>query len=137
MKNIITIALGLTILISGCKKPAGEGGQATIKGKILLEIYSGNFTGDPLATTVAQGEQVYIIYGDETSVGDNVRTSYDGTYEFKHLRVGSYKVYAISKDSTLSPTKKTFKTTTEVLHTVEIKDKKEVVTVPNITVIDN
>jgi len=42
-------------------------------------------------------EKIYISYGDNTSVGNDVTTSFDGSFEFDYLRPGNYKVWAISK----------------------------------------
>ena len=132
MKKLLVITITLSLLSIGCKKPAGEGGQATIQGKVYIENWNGNFTvlDDGY---YAQGEHVYIIYGDETSVGDNVRTSHDGSYKFPNLRMGSYKVYALSKDSTSgAPLSKTV----EILQEVEITEKKEEITLPTITILN-
>ncbi|MGB0888060.1 MAG: hypothetical protein ACPGSL_08060 [Vicingaceae bacterium] len=54
-------------------------------------------------TTIQEGpfadEDVYIIYGDEDDIfDDNVKTNFDGTFEFNNLRKGKYKVFAYSKD---------------------------------------
>ncbi len=44
-------------------------------------------------------EDVYIIYGDEDEIyDDNVKTNFDGTFEFNNLRKGKYKVFAYSKE---------------------------------------
>lgn len=44
-------------------------------------------------------EDVYIIYGDEDDIyDDNIKTNFDGTFEFNNLRKGKYKVFAYSKD---------------------------------------
>ncbi len=130
MKNLYLLAIGLTLAFTACKKPAGEGGQATIKGRLYVRNYNASFTilNDQY---YAQGEQVYIIYGDETAVGNNVRTSYDGSFEFPYLRKGNYKVYALSKDSTSTSSK-----TIAVLMNVSITKKKEVVTLPTITILN-
>lgn len=130
-KNIILFTLAFAMLsIQSCKKPAGEGGQATINGKLYIQNYNSTFTtiNDEY---YAQGEQVYIIYGNETGVGNNVRTSYDGSFEFKYLRPGNYKVYALSKDIKSPSASKTI----EVLKEVTISKKKEVVTLPDIVII--
>jgi hypothetical protein len=83
-----------------CKKDPGEGGTSSISGKVYAKDYNATFT-------VLQGEYyvpdvwVFIVYGDNKDYGDRIRTSYNGTYEFKYLRPGDYHVYVYSKDSTL------------------------------------
>jgi hypothetical protein len=44
------------------------------------------------------GEDVFIIYGDDISYSDKKECSYDGRFEFKYLRPGSYTLYVYSKD---------------------------------------
>jgi hypothetical protein len=100
----IVFLICLAVLISfgteSCKKDPGEGGTSSISGKVFAKDYNSTFT-------VLQGEYyipdvwVYILYGDAKDYGDKIRTGPDGTYEFKYLRPGSYRVYAYSKDSTL------------------------------------
>ncbi|MCX6249966.1 MAG: hypothetical protein NTX61_04355 [Bacteroidetes bacterium] len=88
------------IMLGSCKKEPGTGGNSTIYGKVFVKDYNSSFT-------VLQEEYygpdiwVYIIYGDDRDYGDRIITSYDGTYEFKYLRKGTYHIYAFSKDSTL------------------------------------
>lgn len=45
-------------------------------------------------------EDVYIIYGDDVSYGNKVKSGPDGIFEFKYLRKGDYKIYVESKDTT-------------------------------------
>jgi hypothetical protein len=79
-----------------CKKPAGTGGNSSIKGTVLVKDYNKSF--------VLQHEypgvdvEVYIIYGDDVTEGDKVNTNSNGEFEFKYLRKGSYKVYAIGDE---------------------------------------
>ena len=47
-------------------------------------------------------EDVYIIYGDEKTFGDQTEANYDGIFEFRYLLPGNYKVYIYSEDSTLN-----------------------------------
>ncbi|MEI6574904.1 MAG: hypothetical protein WCO63_01875 [Bacteroidota bacterium] len=94
---IITI---LTVTLS-CKKEAGIGGSSTIKGSVYAKYYDKTFTilnGEGWS----QEQDVYIIYGNGSTYDDHVRTNYDGTFEFRYLEKGHYKVYLYSKDSTLT-----------------------------------
>jgi len=81
----------------GCAKPEGEGGNASISGKVNLEFYNATFTiigyDGP-----AQDYEVFIVYGDDFSFSDKITTDYEGEYEFKFLRPGEYTVYVYSKD---------------------------------------
>lgn len=84
-------------LLAGCKKPAGEGGNSSIKGTVWVHDY------DKTMTTLQYqypgvDVEVYIIYGDDITAGDKVNTNSNGEFEFNYLRKGNYKVYAISKE---------------------------------------
>ena len=39
-KKIILLAVTVALIIASCNKPEGEGGQATIQGKIWVENYN-------------------------------------------------------------------------------------------------
>jgi hypothetical protein len=100
MKKIISsstlVLIFMSIFFFSCKKGPGVGGRATIQGKIYTVNYNSTMT-------VAQdsgylgGQKVYIVFGDETAVGDNVDTDNNGSFEFQYLRKGSYKVFTYSK----------------------------------------
>ena len=100
MKKGITI-LSLLFLVAACDKPSGEGGTSTIEGKILaLEGFYNVFTQsfDTTALYYSENEDVYIIYGSDSSsiYNDSFETSWDGTYRFDYLRKGNYVLYTYS-----------------------------------------
>jgi hypothetical protein len=106
--------------LSACKKPAGPGGYASIKGTVWVEDWNTTFTLK-ISEYAGADEDVYIIYGDETGYGDHIKTDYNGEFEFKYLRQGKYKVYVYSKDKTLqAPSGKV-----AVVSEIEITDKKQ------------
>ncbi len=78
----------------------------------------------------AQGENVYIQYGDEPGVGKSVKTAYDGSFQFMYLRKGKYRVYALSKD-TASVTKSK---TVAVIQEVDITKSNQTITLPDIII---
>lgn len=84
-------------LLTGCKKPAGEGGNSSIKGTVWVHDYDKNLTTLQYQYAGVDVE-VYIIYGDDVTSGDKVNTNASGEFEFNYLRKGNYKVYAISKE---------------------------------------
>jgi hypothetical protein len=89
------------ILFISCSKEAGEGGNSTIYGKVIVHNYNSNFT---VLNDIYDGadEEVYIIYGDDLSYSERIRTSYNGVYEFKYLRPGNYTIFVYSEDSSLT-----------------------------------
>lgn len=130
-KIAFAFLLVLTTIIYSCTKPAGEGGTSKIKGKIYIRDYNSNFT-ILNASYYAIEERVYIIYGDETFYGDDIRTSYDGSYEFNHLRQGTYRIFAYSKDSTLSTPGEFF----PVIDTVEITEEYQTIELPTMILLN-
>ena len=99
-----------SIDVSNQGKNASSGSSSTIEGPIA-------------------DERVYLIYGDEDFYSESVRTDVDGNYQFKGLTKGNYRIYAFSID-TLSNGLLVQK---EV--TVEIANKKEVVSAPSIQIV--
>lgn len=105
MKRFLLLpAIAFIFLFSACDSGSGPGGQATITGKVYVKgnwnstctVYQDSSAG--FASFYAPDVDVYLIYGDEPTYGDRVKTAPDGTYQFKYLRKGSYTVYAYSKD---------------------------------------
>lgn len=126
LSALLTIAV-----LSSCKKTAGEGGNSSIRGSIWVEDWNSNFkikNGEYAGADV----EVYIIYGDNVSYSERIRTNYNGEYEFKYLRRGNYKVYVYSKDSTM----KSPSGMIAIVKDIEIKERKETVNVEQITIFD-
>ncbi len=100
MKKIISI-LSIILLISSvsCKEYPGEGGNSSIRGTVWAKRYNSSFT-NIISEGPGADENVYIIYGNETGYGDKTDASPDGTFEFKYLRPGTYKIYVYSETST-------------------------------------
>jgi hypothetical protein len=100
-KILLAAAILLMLVCAGsCKKDPGEGGTSTITGRVFAKDYNSTFTVLQGAYYVPD-KWVFIVYGDAADYGNKIRTSYDGTYEFKYLRPGTYHVYCYSMDSTL------------------------------------
>ncbi len=87
----------------GCENSGGpgEGGNKTISGN-LVGIYINENDYDTIDTRGHADARVYIIYGDGNQQNDNVRSSADGSFQFKGLTAGSYQVYAMSECRTLN-----------------------------------
>lgn len=113
------VGLIIIVMVSSCKKPAGEGGKSSIKGSLWVEDWNSSFTIKN-GEYAAYDEDVYIIYGDDVSYSDKTKSNYNGEYEFKYLRKGKYKIYVYSKDRTLtSPSGEV-----SIVKEVEITEKK-------------
>src|SRR4051812_4384926 len=100
-KLLLLTAVSLMIITTACKKGPGTGGKSKITGKIWVMDY--NTLNSPIDTYHLKGEyagadeSVYIIYGDDVSYSDKVKSGPDGTFEFPYLRAGDYKVYLASR----------------------------------------
>lgn len=100
MKKYIFIISLLTITLISCSKEAGEGGRSSITGTVHMTDVN-DITGVVQAEYNVPDYDVYIIYGDENNVyDDDMKTNYDGTFEFKNLRKGSYRIYVYTQDLT-------------------------------------
>ena len=132
MKKVLySLACICFILMISCEKEEGVGGTSTIKGKVKVREYNGNFTF--LVGEYYAGDQdVYIIYGDDEVYGDRFATNYDGTYRFDYLREGTYKIFAYSLDSAAWPLDKEM----AVIKEVTITGKNQEVEVEDIIVLD-
>ncbi|MCR9171269.1 MAG: hypothetical protein NXI10_02170 [bacterium] len=133
MKRISTLfVLGLLFSVlatTGCQKIEGPGGAATIQGKLYVREYDS--AGNLIKEYDGADLDVYIIYGDdpeETYFHDDIKTSYDGTFKFRFLEPGNYRIF-FYEDATYQelinnpngPNQKV------VIKEVTINDKKEVV----------
>lgn len=127
IRNLLIGVLLLTAF-SACTNGPGQGGKASIQGKVHATNWNSTCTlisGD----YYAPDEDVYIVYGDDPSYGDRIKTAPDGTFWFRYLRTGKYKVYVYSKDCSAASGKAavevsveiTEKTQEVVLDDIEIK----------------
>jgi hypothetical protein len=132
--RVIYVCLTLLILpliLTGCKKEAGPGGRASVKGK----VYSYDWDNTQLyliSKGYSSGEKVYIIYGENTTIGDNVPTSIDGSFEFRYLNKGHYKVFVNSLDTTYKL--KGNDTQIPVIREFDISNTKQTVTLEDIVI---
>ena len=125
---VFLVLIMLPFFFGSCKKEPGPGGKSTLYGKVLVKDYNSTFTVLQ-ETYYAPEVWVYLVYGDDRDYGDRIQTGYDGTWEFKYLRPGTYKVYALSKDSTLQTN-----APVPVLREIVVPDKKQDIEVPDLVI---
>lgn len=125
-KLISMLAISSLLVLSSCKKEPGEGGLATIQGK--LYAYEYNNYGDVIDSGYVAGERVYISYGNDGNADDDVRTSYDGSFQFEWLQKGEYAVWSISRCDSC-PLSQTY--TKQV---ITIDERRETVTTPDLII---
>ena len=91
-KYFFLIAL---FLFTGCVKTEGLGGKAKIKGVLTGTFYTDDVLSQLNGSGVLANENVYIVYGTaDTYFDDDIKTSYDGSYEFNYLKPGTYTIFA-------------------------------------------
>lgn len=112
----------LFFLLLACSKGPGEGGNSSIKGHVWVKDINATFQVQ--AQYDGFDEEVYIIYGDDISFSDRIRSNYDGAFEFKYLRPGKYKIFMYSEDSVPPASNPNVVT---ILKEIEVKDKKQTV----------
>lgn len=129
--NYLFVA-GSLAAVTSCEKGPGEGGNSSIKGSVTTVLYSNSAFIDPVDTFPAQDEDVFIIYGDDISFSDKTQTNFNGQFEFKYLREGSYKIYVYSKGPNDQYPSGDF----AVVKQVEIGGKKETVNAGEFEIMD-
>lgn len=119
------------VFFAGCKKPPGPGGQATVKGKVYAYDYD-NTQNYLISKGYSPGTKVFIVYGNGNDIGNSVTTSIDGTFEFKYLTKGHYKVFVNSLDTSYKV--KGNDTEYPVIKEFDIKDAKKTITLEDIVI---
>lgn len=133
IKRVIQFSLafaGVLFLFQSCAKVEGPGGSSSIIGKVHVEVY--DVAGNLINDYDAQDEDVYLIYGGEDSFyDDDVKTSYDGTFEFNYLQKGTYKLFVYQDCNSCASGKEAV-----FVNDIEITEKKSETNVGTITILD-
>jgi hypothetical protein len=98
LKSNLMLAAIAAMAFFSCNDGEGYGGKSTLQGSVYEVFYNDNnysFKTDT-ATNGTIGKKVYIE--SDNGFFDDVDTRHDGSYQFEHLREGTYKVYVVSKD---------------------------------------
>jgi len=122
MRAALLVVSFVAFLTLSCKKGPGEGGNSSITGFVQVVQYNAFYT-QVTGQYPGADEEVFIIYGDDIGYGDKIFASYDGRFEFKYLRKGTYTLYVYSGDTTLSDTVGKI----PVVRQVEITENKQTV----------
>jgi hypothetical protein len=118
-KFLLFVTLG--IVISSCSKYEGEGGSSTIKGVVKEQRF--NSLGNLISEYPIADQDVFIIYGNEsTFYDDDIKTSYDGSFEFRYLKKGNYTVFVYEDCSTCPSGVKEVKIPVEITNNNQIVD---------------
>jgi len=98
MKRIaIIFTVVLPMLLAACNNDEGVGGSAMIEGSVFEVVHDDDDYDLSVDTIVAAKQDVFIVYGDDEYVGDDVETGEDGSFRFRFLTAGTYTIYAYSE----------------------------------------
>lgn len=91
--------LPLLLALAACSPQAGDGGVASLTGKVEVERRA--VISNPAGAVTYPGADVdvFITYGDRVGPDDKVTTNYDGEFAFYGLMPGTYTVYVYSEDT--------------------------------------
>lgn len=84
-------------LFPSCSKEEGPGGTGSISGTIIENYYNESFSR-VIYQKPAVDEEVFILYGDDNTLGDRVFTGITGEFRFKYLYPGRYYIYFSSRN---------------------------------------
>jgi hypothetical protein len=129
LKTVIVTVLLLQA--ASCEKPPGPGGKATVKGKVYAYDFD-NTQRYLLSKGYSAGEKVYICYGNDLTIGNDVNTSSDGSFEFRYLTKGHYKIFVNSLDTSIKV--KGNDSEYAVIKEFDITDKSQTLTLDDIII---
>lgn len=121
----------LVILIFGCKKEPGYGGNASIQGSVWVKDYNSTFS-TLIGEYAGKDVYVYLVYGDHPGYDKRIKTDYNGEFEFPFLYEGDYKVYVYSADSSFAD----LSGIKAVVREVKIEEKRQVVELDPIVILE-
>jgi hypothetical protein len=87
------------VLLISCSQDEGFGGNSHLKGVLMERCYNEDFSVLQ-KEALAKDEDIYLVFGDDLSIGDNTSTSYTGNFEFNYLWSGEYRIFYYSDDTT-------------------------------------
>jgi hypothetical protein len=79
-------------LFYGCTQDEGLGGNSHINGVLVEQFYNDDYS-ILLSEQPAKDEDIYLLFGEENTVGENTTTSYYGNFAFNYLWAGNYTLY--------------------------------------------
>ena len=85
------------MMVPSCSKEEGPGGTGSISGTIIENFYDESFAR-VIYQKPAVDEEVFILYGQDNTLGDRVFTGITGEFRFKYLYPGRYYIYFSSGD---------------------------------------
>ena len=100
LTKMLLVTFVVILVATACSQDEGVGGNSHIRGKLMVNYYNDDFSqllsSEPLP---AQDEDLFLIFGEDSVVGEKTSTSYTGDFEFEYLWPGNYKLFYYSEDT--------------------------------------
>ena len=97
---VIVLLLFTTIcLLPSCEKNEGQGGTGSISGTIIEQFHNDDYSA-LIYQKPAVDEDVFVLYGNDNTLGDRAITGVTGEFRFDFLYPGRYYIYFLTRDST-------------------------------------
>ena len=106
-------------LFASCVKQEGDGGLASIRGKVFG--YDTNSEGIVKDSAYLGDAKVYLSYGDHAWFDDQATTSSTGDYAFNELNIGNYTITVYSECAQCIFNQKAVVVKTSITESKEIK----------------
>lgn len=96
--SVSFFAILFIFLNFSCTQEEGLGGNSHVKGTLIRQFYNSDFS-------VYQGEapaideDVFILFGDNMTIDEDVAVSNTGQFEFNYLWPGNYQLFYLSDDT--------------------------------------
>lgn len=91
-KYLFLFVGALLVVLFGCTQDEGLGGNSHINGVLMEQFYNDDYSM-LLSEQPAKDEDIYLLFGEENTVGENSTTSYYGNFSFNYLWAGNYTLY--------------------------------------------
>ncbi|MBS3805962.1 MAG: hypothetical protein KGY60_00520 [Bacteroidales bacterium] len=88
----------MVFLLAACEKQEGPGGKSSIGGTVIVKEYNRDLSV-LLGEYPAHNLDVYINYGGDGVIGDDMETSQNGKFKFSYLQKGNYTLWYTSDDT--------------------------------------
>lgn len=126
IKKIFGLLL-IALIAFSCSQEEGEGGLASIEGKIYGKDF--NTRGTLVSQGYLAGSKVYISKHNEKAYFTKTDSSYDGSFKFKFLYEGTYDIWVLGDCDFCNDWKQTI-----VLKTINVTSRRQKVVTDDFTV---
>lgn len=96
--KLIYLVFILCVLLNvACSQDEGIGGDSTLKGQLIERFYIED-SSVLLYEQECKDADVFILFGQDNTIGEKVETSFSGDFEFNYLWPGNYTIFYYSEN---------------------------------------